>query len=96
MADNSEIRAIINDDAKLSAVAKAAFESVDTDHSGQIDASELNIVMRQISQDMGAEPPSEDDVKEVLNHLDSDRSGKIDLAEFKVLIRDVLKGMIED
>ena len=28
--------------------------------------------MEQISADMGAEPPSKEDVKEVLDHLDTD------------------------
>ena len=52
--------------------------------------------MAQISGDLGAEPPSKEEVKEVLAHLDTDHSGKIDFNEFKVLIRDVLKAMIED
>ncbi len=52
--------------------------------------------MEQISNDMGAEAPSKEDVKEVLDHLDTDHSGKIDFNEFKVLIRDVLKAMIEE
>ena len=28
--------------------------------------------MKQISEDMGADPPSKEDVTEVLNHLDTD------------------------
>ena len=52
--------------------------------------------MQQISSDMGAEPPSKEDVKEVLEHLDTDHSGKIDFNEFSVLIKDVLNAMIED
>lgn len=52
--------------------------------------------MAQISSDMGAEPPSKEDVKEVLEHLDTDHSGKIDFAEFKVLIKDVLTAMCEE
>ncbi len=46
--------------------------------------------MVQIASDMGADPPSKQDVLEVMEHLDSDKSGKIDFEEFKVLIRDVL------
>ena len=52
--------------------------------------------MIQISQDMGAEPPSKEDVKEVLEHLDTDHSGKIDFEEFSQLIKDVLNAMIEE
>ena len=57
---------------------------------------ELEKVMAQISQDMGAEPPSKEDVKEVLDHLDTDHSGQIDFEEFSQLIKDVLAAMIEE
>lgn len=52
--------------------------------------------MVQIANDMGAEPPTKDDVIEVLEHLDSDKSGKISFDEFKVLIRDVLEAMLDE
>ena len=98
MASNSTatIKDIINNPNKLDQVAKVAFDSVDTDRSGQIDENELQSVMKQIAGDMGAEPPSPADVKEVMEHLDTDHSGKIDFSEFKVLIKDVLAAMIED
>ena len=92
----SAIKEILNNEQKLNEVARVAFDSVDTDKSGQIDESELQKVMVQISNDIGVEPPSAEDVKEVLNHLDTDHSGKIDFNEFKVLIKDVLTAMIED
>ena len=87
------IKEILNNEAKLKEVARVAFDSVDTDKSGQIDQEELTKVMQQISGDLGAEPPSKEDVMEVLNHLDTDKSGKIDFNEFLVLIKDVLKAM---
>ena len=90
------IKEILNNEKKLNEVAKVAFDSVDTDRSGQIDQEELEKVMSQISQDMGAEPPSKEDVKEVLEHLDTDHSGKIDFEEFSQLIKDVLNAMIEE
>ena len=90
------IKDILSNEKKLNEVAKVAFDSVDTDKSGQIDEQELEKVMAQIASDMGADPPSKEDVKEVLEHLDTDHSGKIDFNEFKVLIIDVLKAMIED
>ena len=52
--------------------------------------------MAQIAGDMGAEPPTKEDVKHVFNDLDKDKSGKIDYEEFKQLIIDVLNAMIED
>ena len=89
------IKEILNNEKKLREVAKVAFDSVDTDRSGQIDQEELEKVMTQISQDMGAEPPSKEDVKEVLEHLDTDHSGKIDFEEFRILIREVLSALLE-
>ena len=75
-------------------MARAAFDSVDTDKSGQIDQAELTKVMEQISGDLGVDPPSQEEVKEVLTHLDKDKSGKIDFNEFVVLIKDILQAMI--
>ena len=89
------IKAILEDEKKLKEVAKVAFDSVDTDKSGQIDQEELSKVMAQISGDLGVDAPSQEEVKEVLNHLDTDKSGKIDFNEFLVLIKDVLKAMME-
>ena len=90
------IKDILNDEKKWKEVAQVAFDSVDTDRSGLIDQEELEKVMAQISQDMGAEPPSKEDVKEVLDHLDTDHSGQIDFEEFSQLIKDVLAAMIEE
>ena len=90
------IKDILSSDKKFNEVAKVAFDSVDSDKSGQIDASELEKVMAQIATDMGTDPPSKEDVLEVLEHLDTDKSGKISFDEFKVLIRDVLEAMLEE
>ena len=90
------IKEILNNEKKLREVVKVAFDSVDTDHSGLIDQEELEKVMSQISQDMGAEPPTKEDVKEVMEHLDTDHSGQIDFEEFSQLIKDVLSAMIEE
>ena len=90
------IKEILNNEKKLREVVKVAFDSVDTDRSGLIDQDELEKVMAQISQDMGAEPPTKDDVKEVMEHLDTDHSGQIDFEEFSQLIKDVLSAMVEE
>ena len=89
------IKDILSSDKKFTEVAKVAFDSVDTDKSGTIDAAELEKVMIQIATDMGADPPTKEDVAEVLDHLDTDKSGKIDFNEFKILIRDVLEAMLD-
>jgi hypothetical protein len=91
----NQVKLILSNENLFLEVAKAAFDSVDSDGSGQIDSKELELAMAQIAGDMGAEAPSKDDVKEVLEHLDSDKSGKISFDEFRVLIRDVLECMLE-
>ena len=95
MLQGDEYR-ILNNEKKLREIVKVAFDSVDTDRSGQIDQDELEKVMAQISQDMDAEPPTKEDVKEVMEHLDTDHSGQIDFEEFSQLIKDVLSAMIEE
>ena len=89
------IKDIINDEKKLREVARVAFDSVDTDKSGQIDNNELGIIMEGISNDLGVAPPTKAEINEVLQHLDTDKSGKIDFDEFVVLIKDVLTAMSE-
>ena len=90
------IKAILEDKEKLEEITKISFDSIDKDKSGKIDEAELEKVMSQIAGDMGAEPPTKEDVKHVFTRLDTDNSGLIDYDEFKVLITDVLKAMIED
>ncbi len=51
--------------------------------------------MEDISKDLGVDPPSKDEVTEVLNHLDTDKSGTVEFNEFVVLIKDVLTAMAE-
>ena len=90
------IKDILNDADKLYEVTKIAFDCVDADKSGSIDENELENVLTQISSGMGADPPTKEDVKEVLKYLDTDNSGKIDFNEFEVLIKDVLEAMISN
>ena len=89
------IKDILNNDKKFNEVAKVAFDSVDSDKSGQIDIQELEKVMGVMANDMGCEPPSAEELQEVFDNLDTDKSGKIDFLEFKSLIRDVLEAMID-
>ena len=59
------IKDILSNEKKFTEVARVAFDSVDTDKSGQIDGNELEKVMVQIASDMGADPPTKEDVMEV-------------------------------
>jgi Ca2+-binding EF-hand superfamily protein len=90
-----EITAILKDESKLSEIAKAAFESVDTDGSGFIEEAELKVVMSSVARDIGMPQPSDSDVAEVLRELDTNRDGRVSQDEFKVLIRQVLELMLQ-
>ncbi len=90
------IKDILNDEKKLNEITKTSFDIVDIDKSGTIDEFELEKILAQISSDMGADPPTREDVKDVLKYLDTDKSGKIDFEEFKVLIKDVLESMVQN
>ena len=89
------LKEFLQDEEKIREVARAAFDSVDTDKSGEIDNKELTILMQGISKDLGIEPPSQEEVDEVLKELDTDHSGKIDFNEFVVLIKDVFNSIAE-
>ena len=90
-----EITAILKDESKLNEIAKAAFESVDTDGSGFIEEAELKVVMSSVARDIGMPEPSDSDVSEVLRELDTNRDGRVSQEEFKVLIRQVLELMLQ-
>jgi len=87
---------ILKSKEKFNEFAKKQFDFVDTDRSGLIDASQLEKSMVQIAIDIGADPPTKDDVLEVMEHLDGEKSGAIDFDEFKIIIKDVLNAMLED
>ena len=77
-------------------IAKAAFDDVDVDHSGEIDSNELGKVMIKIANQLGTIPPSKEDIKEMFDGIDTDHSGEIDFKEFQTLIKNILTGMMYD
>ena len=89
------INEIVKDEKLIKKIAKRAFDHVDIDNNGKIDEKELKNILAQISIEMGAEPPTEEDVKEVLQYSDKDISGGIELEEFIDIIKDVLRSLIE-
>ena len=84
-----------HDKTTLDGIIKRAFDSVDINKDHSIDETELEKIMVQITSDMGAEPPTKEDVKEVMEALDTDRSNSIDQEEFGQLIKNILKALIE-
>lgn len=91
-----ELLSILENEHKFNKFTTNAFQMADTDNSGLINPEELYNILYTISTDIGANPPSKEDAKEIVYHLDTDRSGKISINEFKILIKDILKTMTAD
>ena len=49
--------------------------------------------MINVAKDIGVEPPSKDEVEEVMKELDENNDGKLSIDEFQVLIEQVLEMM---
>ena len=92
---SSYIDYLVNEDDLLDEITKIAFDSVDTDKSGYIDSRELEKILAQISSDMEAEPPTKEDVKEILKDLDANDNGKIEIDEFKKLVKNILTALAD-
>ena len=96
MLISKELKSILENEHKFKNFTTSTFNMADTDNSGQINSEELYTILYKISTDIGANPPSKEDAKEIVVHLDTDRSGTISLEEFKTLIKDILKTMTAD
>ena len=92
---SSYIQQILNDETKLNKIIDDAFTSVGKKEGESISEEELEKIMVQITCDMGAEPPTKEDIKEVMEALDSDRSNSIEKAEFGQLIKNILAALVE-
>ena len=85
------IRKILSDKRKIDKIVKVIFDMVDKDGSGLIDQAEFEVLMNNISTDMGMKIPSSSDIKIIFNTLDVDYSGLISAKEFKLLIVSILE-----
>ena len=92
---SSYIESVINNKEELQKIIDQAFASVDQNNDKSIDEEELEKILVQITCDMGAEPPTKEDVKEVMEALDTDRSNSIDKEEFGELIKNILSALVE-
>ena len=81
---------------KIKEIANRSFDIIDKDKSGQIDKNEFTEVLTSLAMDMGAEPPTDDDVQATIVKLDKDKNGQIDKEEFAELIKKVLKSLIDN
>lgn len=75
---------IRNDKIKMKKLTEAAFKAIDSDNSGTLDKSEIIAIMTKISNEMGIENPSKEEIEEVIEELDVDKNGVLSLDEFAV------------
>ena len=92
---SEDIRAILNDLARLNEVTKEVFDQTDTDASGFVDKAELKAALISVSTECGLPPPSDEKIAASFTALDIDNSGTLDVAEFSVLIRKLLESLLE-
>ena len=92
---SSYIQQIIDNDEKLNKIIDEAFASVGKQENDSITEEELEKILVQITCDMGAEPPTKEDIKEVMEVLDDDRSNSIEKKEFGKLIKNILQALVE-
>ena len=71
------------------------FERADKDNSGEIDFMELRNVLLKFSSIFTKDPPTEEDIEEIMANLDSHGKGVLDFNEFILLIKDILYAMLE-
>lgn len=91
---NKEISSILNNESRLASMANAAFDEVDTDHSGSIDLSELHKAMSKFASLMRQPQPKEEEVIALYRELDKNGDGHIDKPEFLELVRETLRRVI--
>ncbi len=96
MSSVNYLKDILKNEKKFMEIAKLAFNQVDVNKTGQIEANDFGKIFRELSEEQGSECPTKEDILELLRYLDDDGSGKISFEEFKQLIKDLLNFMIKD
>ena len=79
----------------LKILTDIAFDSADADGSGDLDSSELAVIIGGVAKEMGVTPPTEEDLNAILKELDDNADGTIDKDEFFGLVNLVIGKMIE-
>lgn len=52
-----------------------AFDALDEDGSGQLDDTEIALIMQQVADSMGVPAPTDEDIIAILQELDDDFDG---------------------
>lgn len=75
---------------KMCSIAKQIFEEVDEDEGGTVDGEELDLLVTKLWEALGHDPPSEEQVKEEVQHMlhlfDENNDGEISYQEFLAML----------
>ena len=80
---------------QLKFVTDRAFDSVDEDRSGGLDSGELHSILVEVSKQMDVNPPTLEDLDEILAQLDENNDGTVDKDEFHSLVMMVISNLLE-
>ena len=72
-----------------------AFEAVDTDNSGKIDAKELMETMDEVAKHLNLAAPNKDEIEGFMAQLDQNDDDMVDKDEFEYLVIMILERMAE-
>ena len=80
---------------KIKIISDMAFDAVDEDMSGELDLDELGKVLRSVAKEMRLNPPTDNDIIQVLAELDQNNDSVVSKDEFEYLLIKVLEKMAE-
>ena len=87
------IEQFLTDEKKLKDITKKAFDAVDLDNSGFLERNELELIMRNVSIDLGVQKPTDKEIDDVMKELDKNNDGRLSVDEFQILIEQILEMM---
>lgn len=76
-------------------VEEKIFSTFDQDRNGRFTRREFPKVMKMLTDLMGADTPTEDDVEDIFNLLDVNGDETIDRQEFLSLLKTLFKVLVE-
>lgn len=88
---NRELVALLQNEDRLRAVAKTAFDQVDADHSGFIDRSELETVMNRVAKNLHMTTPTAAEIDTLMREIDTNADGQVSFNEYVELVRRILR-----
>uniref|UniRef100_A0A7S3NFH6 EF-hand domain-containing protein n=1 Tax=Euplotes harpa TaxID=151035 RepID=A0A7S3NFH6_9SPIT len=93
-----DVKAILEDDDKLTDVAHTAFTQIDTDGSGFIERNEIKESLKYLFtsvEDGDQTGPTEEQVDEAFKEIDTSGDGKITFQEYKEFTKSIMTSIAE-